>query len=306
MKRTAILLVIFVFLALYGQAQNVNLPLWEENIPNYKPSDETEQADTNGIVRISKVQKPGMEVYLPAKSNATGEAVVICPGGGYSILAYDWEGTDIAKWLNSEGIAGIVLKYRLPGSESNIVRHKSPLLDAKRALRLTRYHADDWNLDTNRIGVMGFSAGGHLASTLGTHFDDGDPAASDPVDRISSRPDFMVLVYPVISFDPKFGHIGSRNNLLGKNPDRELIDRFSNEKQVTGNTPSTFLIHAGNDEGVPVENSLMFYKALQEHDVPAEMHIFPTGGHGFSLAMENEHLHSWTDLCINWIKNLEK
>jgi len=306
MKRTAILLVIFVFFTLCGQTQNVNLSLWEEDIPNYKPSDETEQADTNGIVRISKVQKPGMEVYLPAKSNATGEAVVICPGGGYSILAYDWEGTDIAKWLNSEGIAGIVLKYRLPGSESNIVRHKSPLLDAKRALRLTRYHAEDWNIDPNRIGVMGFSAGGHLASTLGTHFDGGDPDANDPVERFSSRPDFMVLVYPVISFDPKFGHIGSRNNLLGKNPDRELIDRFSNEKQVTGNTPPTFLIHAGNDEGVPVENSLMFYKALQERDVPAEMHIFPKGGHGFSLAMDNEHLHSWTDMCINWIKNLEK
>ncbi len=306
MKRTSILLVIFVFLALCGQTQDVTMPLWEGDIPNYRSTDETEQADTNGIVRISKVQKPDMAVYLPSKSNATGQAVVICPGGGYSILAYDWEGTDIAKWLNSEGITGIVLKYRLPGSESNIVRHKSPLLDAKRALRLTRYHSEDWNIDPNRIGVMGFSAGGHLASTLGTHFDEGKSGIGDPIAMASSRPDFMILVYPVISFDPKFGHIGSRNNLLGKNPDQELIDRFSNEKQVTADTPPTFLIHAGDDGGVPVENSLMFYKALREHDVPAEMHIFPEGGHGFSLALENEHLHTWTDLCINWMKNLEK
>jgi len=306
MKRTSILLVIFVFLALCGKTQNLTMPLWEDDIPNYEPSDETEQADTNGIVRISKVQKPDMAVYLPSKSNATGQAVVICPGGGYSILAYDWEGTDVAKWLNSKGIAGIVLKYRLPGSKSNIVRHKSPLLDAQRALRLTRYHAEEWNINPDKIGVMGFSAGGHLASTLGTHFDEVKSGIEDPVAMASSRPDFMILVYPVISFDPKFGHIGSRNNLLGKNPDQELIDRFSNEKQVTADTPPTFLIHAGDDGGVPVENSLMFYKALQEHDVPAEMHIFPEGGHGFGLALENEHLHTWTDLCIDWMKGMQK
>ena len=306
MKRTSILLVIFVFLALCGKTQNLTMPLWEDDIPNYKPSDDTEQADTNGIVRISKVQKPDMSVYLPSKSNATGQAVVICPGGGYSILAYDWEGTDVAKWLNSKGIAGIVLKYRFPGSKSNIVRHKSPLLDAQRALRLTRYHAEEWNINPDKIGVMGFSAGGHLASTLGTHFDEVKSGIEDPVAMASSRPDFMILVYPVISFDPKFGHIGSRNNLLGKNPDQELIDRFSNEKQVTADTPPTFLIHAGDDGGVPVENSLMFYKALQEHDVPAEMHIFPEGGHGFGLALENEHLHTWTDLCIDWMKGMQK
>lgn len=306
MKQTAFLLFIFVFLSLSGQTQNTTMPLWEEDIPNYKPSDETEQADTNGIVRISKVQKPDMAVYLPSKTNATGQAVVICPGGGYSILAYDWEGTDIAKWLNSKGIAGIVLKYRLPGSESNIVRHKSPLLDAQRAIRLTRYHADEWNIHPDRIGVMGFSAGGHLASTLGTHFDEVKSGIEDPAAMASSRPDFMVLVYPVISFDPKFGHIGSRNNLIGKDPGQELINRFSNEKQVTANTPPTFLVHAGDDEGVPVENSLMFYKALQENDVPAEMHIYPEGGHGFGLALENKHLHTWTDLCIDWMKDLEE
>ncbi|MGM0532608.1 MAG: alpha/beta hydrolase [Bacteroidota bacterium] len=306
MKRIVLFILTFLFLCIFGEAQNVTLPLWEKDIPNYRSTNETEQTDTNGIVRISNVQKPDMAVYLPSKSNATGQAVVICPGGGYSILAYDWEGTDIAKWLNSEGIAGIVLKYRLPGSESNIVRHKSPLLDAQRAIRLTRYHAGEWNIDPDRVGVMGFSAGGHLASTLGTHFDERMTGAEDPAAMASCRPDFMVLVYSVISFDPEYGHMGSRNNLLGEDPGQQLVDRFSNEKQVTPNTPPTFLIHAGDDEGVPVQNSLMFYKALQENDVPAEMHIYPEGGHGFGLALENEHLHTWTDLCIDWMKNLEE
>lgn len=288
-------------------AQNHKLPLWNKNeIPNYKPSDETEHADTTDIVRISKVQKPEIEVFLPAKKNANGQAVVICPGGGYAILAYDWEGTDIAKWLNSLGVAGIVLKYRLPRSKSNIIGYKSPLLDAQRAIRLTRHHAKEWHIEPDKIGIMGFSAGGHLASTAGTHFDPGDPNADDPIERQSSRPDFMILGYPVISFTDNAKHKGSRANLLGDEVEnKELQKYFSNELQVTKETPPAFLFHASDDTGVPVKNSLLFYEALVNHSVPAEMHIFPKGGHGFSLAIKNKHLSSWTTHCAAWLQWLK-
>jgi len=299
--------VVFMLLIFCGvvQAQNYTLPLWEDEIPNYRDAGVTEQADTSNMVRISQVQNPDIAVYLPTRANATGQAVIICPGGGYGILAYDWEGTDMAKWLNSNGIAGIVLKYRLPDSATSVVRHRSPLLDAQQAMRLTRNHAEEWGIDPDQVGVMGFSAGGHLASTLGTHNDTGNPDANNPMERISSRPDFMVLVYPVVTFDEEFTHMGSRNNLIGNNPDQALIDLYSNEKQVTSDTPPTFLIHAGDDTVVPVQNSLLFYQALQEHGVPSELHVYPEGGHGFSFAMDNEHLRNWTDACIKWLETLE-
>lgn len=301
---------IIIFMTLFsGGAVNAQsiIPLWsDEAIPNYRESGEQEELIKGDIVMYSKVQKPEIYVFLPAKKHATGEAVVICPGGGYQILAWDWEGLDIASWFNSHGIAAIILKYRLPLAKSNIVPNKSPLLDAQRAMRYVRYHADEWNIDPSRIGVMGFSAGGHLASTAGTHYDFGNPDAKDPVDRQSSRPDFMILMYPVITFSTEVMHRGSRDALLGKDPSDELIRFYSGELNVTEDTPPTFLVHAADDKSVPVENSLLFFEALKKNDVPVEMHIFPEGGHGFSLGIGMGHLATWPDMCIRWMNWLEE
>lgn len=228
--------------------------------------------------------------------------MVVCPGGGYQILAYDWEGSDIARWLNSQGIAAFVLKYRLPGSQSNIVPYKSPLMDARRAMRLVRFKSSDWNIDPGKIGIMGFSAGGHLASTLSTHFDAGNPSSPDPVERESCRPDFSILIYPVVSFDDNVTHSGSKTALLGEEPDEELVTYFSNEKQVSEDTPPAILVHSDDDTGVPVENSIVYYQALRAHGISAEMHIYPYGGHGYSLAIGNGHLSTWPDRVIEWIR----
>jgi acetyl esterase/lipase len=282
-------------------AQNQIIPLWQSDPPNYQETGEVTIWDTADIVRVRNVQKPDIAVYLPSKKNATGEAVVICPGGGYSILAYDWEGSDIARWLNSRGIAAFVLKYRLPGSASNIVAYKSPLLDAQRAMRMVRSNAEKWNIDPGKIGIMGFSAGGHLASTLSTHYDAGDPASADPVEQVSCRPDFSVLVYPVISFTEEFQHSGSRINLLGEDADKDLVRDYSNELQVTEDTPPAILIHSDDDKAVPVENSIVYFEALRANDVPSELHIYPYGGHGYSLAIGQGHLSTWPDRVIDWI-----
>jgi len=286
--------------------QNLIVPLWEGDPPNYKETGEVTIWDTSDIVRVRLVQKPDIAVFLPSKKNSTGEAVVICPGGGYQILAYDWEGSDIARWLNSEGIAAIVLKYRLPVSKSNIVPYKSPLLDAQRAMRMVRAHAEQWNIDPSKIGIMGFSAGGHLASTLSTHFDTGDPSSDDPVERESCRPDFSVLVYPVISFTSVFTHAGSRTALLGTEPDPQLLQDFSNELQVNKETPPAILIHSDDDTAVPVENSIAYYQALRANKVDSELHIYPFGGHGYSLAIGLGHLSTWPDRVIEWIKYIHQ
>lgn len=301
------LVFLFGFAAACAAAERVSvIPLWEGTPPNYRDSDLVEQSTAEDFVRISKVQTPTIEVRLPSKGNATGDAVVICPGGGYAILAYDWEGTDIAGWLNGNGIAAIIVKYRLPEDASNEKPWLSPLLDAKRAMRLTRQHAEEWNINPDRVGVMGFSAGGHLASTLGTHFDAGNPDDPDPVERLSSRPDFMILMYPVISMDKAITHGGSRRNLLGENPSPELVRYYSNELQVTPETPSTFIVHSSDDTVVPVQNSLRFHAALLENGVEVEMHLFPYGGHGYSLAVGRGRLQEWSDLCIAWINELGK
>ncbi len=299
----------YLFIALFLsatllQAQDFKLPLWEDKIPNYKANNEKEQVATDwGIDWITLVEKPTIEVYLPAKNSSTGQAVVICPGGGYVGLAYDWEGTDIAKWLNSKGIAGIVLKNRLPSVNSNMVPHQSPLMDAKRAIRLARHHAKDWNIEDGKIGIMGFSAGGHLAATLGTHFEE-DQGGSDVIDQLSCRPDFMALIYPVISTTADFMHKGSRDYLLGKDASQDLIRFYSNELHVGNHTPPTFLMHAGDDMAVPVENSIVFYQALKEKNIPAEMHIYPEGGHGFSLAVGKDYLSTWPDRLADWLKKI--
>lgn len=277
--------------------------LWEGSPPNHQESELQEIAvTTDGALRISRVQDPTIEVHLPAGRHANGQAVVICPGGGYGILSYNWEGVDVANYLNAHGIAAIILKYRLPEKASNLEPHLSPLLDAKRALRSTRFNAKDWNVDPAQIGILGFSAGGHLATTLGTRFDAGDPSAPDPIDRLSSRPDFMILAYPVISMQAGLAHSGSRSNLLGERPSEELISYYSNEKQVTPATPPTFLVHSADDASVPVGNSLAFYEALLANGVEADMHLYQYGGHGYSLAIDRGRLSAWPKLCVTWIK----
>ncbi len=289
-----------------GYAQNFSMKLWTGEVPNSVMSEESEIREQKDILYIRNVQNPEIAVYLPAGRHATGDAVIICPGGGYHVLAYDWEGVDIASWFNSKGIAAIVLKYRLPVSNSIIVRHEAPLQDVQRAMRMVRHYADEWNINKNRIGIMGFSAGGHLASTLGTKFDHRTLEPFDEIDSVSARPDFMILVYPVISFREKFSHSGSRDALLGKDATQELIDFYSNELHVSSETPPAFIVHSGDDKGVPVENSLYFYRALKDHGISSEMHIYPYGGHGYSLAVGRGYLQSWTERLHDWLKNSRK
>jgi acetyl esterase/lipase len=235
-------------------------------------------------------------VHRPAKPNGT--AIIICPGGGYGGLVTGAEGHGIAAWLNRHGITGVVLEYRLPAGRSYV-----PLLDAQRAIRTVRANAKAWNLDPARIGIMGFSAGGHLASTAGTHFDMGDKESADPVQRLSCRPDFMILVYPVITMGPK-GHGGSRNNLLGKSPPDKLVDLFSNEKQVTAQTPPTFLAHARDDKPVPPENSRMFHEALKTHKVPTEYLELPNGGHGLN-GYKGPSWDAWQERSLAWLAEMK-
>lgn len=236
-------------------------------------------------------------VYRPASGNGT--AVVICPGGGYGGLAKEPEGHGIARWLNRHGITGIVLEYRLPAGRAFV-----PLLDAQRALRTVRAQASDWGIDPHRIGIIGFSAGGHLASTVGTHFDEGDPAAGDPLNRVSCRPDFMILVYPVIVMGQQATHHGSQNNLLGKDASPELLEQFSNEKQVTERTPPTFLAHAADDNPVPPDNSRVFYEALQKHNVPAKYLELPSGGHGLN-SYRGAMWDKWQAESLAWLAELK-
>lgn len=263
-------------------AQTNPIALWTEGAPN----------------AVGKLPEdiPTMTPFLAPKETATGAAIVILPGGGYAHLAEVKEGSDVAKWLNSLGISAFVVKYRLG------MRYHQPnqLLDAARALRTVRARAKEWNLDANRIGILGFSAGGHLASTLGTHFDAGKSDAKDEIERVSSRPDLMVLLYPVITMG-EFTHAGSKMNLLGDNPTAELVKLYSNELQVTKETPPTFLLHTMTDSTVPVENSLMFASALRKAGVPFEFHIYEQGPHGFGLAPTNPILATWTERCADWL-----
>lgn len=242
---------------------------------------------------------PTLTPFLPPADKATGAAVVICPGGGYGGLAISYEGMDVGAWMAKRGVAGFVLKYRVAP-----YKHPVPLEDAQRALRTVRARAKEWNVDPKRVGVMGFSAGGHLASTAATHFDDGDPKAEDPIDRAGCRPDFCVLAYPVITLKPPYAHMGSRYNLLGKDADEKLVDSLCNDEQVTDKTPPTFLFHTGDDGAVPVQNSVLFFEALQKAKVPAELHIYEHGRHGVGLAPNIPELSSWPDQLEAWMKTL--
>jgi acetyl esterase/lipase len=248
---------------------------------------------------VSDNDKPTVAIYPAPKEKATGAAIVVCPGGGYGALAMSHEGRDVAEWMNDLGITAFVLKYR---HRNMGYGHPAPMLDAQRAVRFARAKAGDYQIDRDRIGIIGFSAGGHLASTVGTHFDKGMPDAADEIDRVSCRPDFMILVYPVISLTTDYVHRGSKRNLLGENPDAQLVENFSNELQVTSQTPPTFLVHTSGDLGVPAENSVLFYMALRKAKVPAELHIYEKGGHGFGLAPNDPVLATWTKRCADWLR----
>jgi acetyl esterase/lipase len=242
--------------------------------------------------------KPALIIYLPEKPSGVG--IVICPGGGYGGLAMNHEGDQIGRWLNENGIAGFICDYRHRGKGYG---HPAPLEDAQRAIRTVRSRAKEFGVDPAKIGILGFSAGGHLCSTAVTHFDSGDSKSDDPVMRANSRPDFGVLCYPVIAFDQPFTHKGSQKNLLGEGAAADQIASLSNERQVTDQTPPCFLWHTWEDKGVPPENSVVFFQALLAHKIPAELHVFEKGRHGLGLAKDTPGTSAWPDLCIAWLKN---
>jgi acetyl esterase/lipase len=294
--------ILFNFTGYFLNAQDT-LRLWNENMPYSNGTIGQEEFTDQGHVR--NIQDPTITVYLPEESKNTGAAVVICPGGGYWLLAIKHEGHDIARWLNTIGVAGIVLKNRLPTSENITDSSEVALADAQRAVRMTRYHAAEWGIDPTKIGIMGFSAGGHLASTAGTHFDRGLAESVDSVQKVSCRPDFMILMYPVISMSEPFMHSGSAKNLIGANPSEEQKLRFSNEKQVNADTPPTILIHSSDDKAVPVANSIVFFQALNAHGVSAELHIYNSGAHGYGLGRKDGSSHNlWPATCEAWLKDM--
>jgi acetyl esterase/lipase len=251
--------------------------------------------------RFQGVTVPAITVYRPDPGMNTGTAIVICPGGGYNAVVIDKEGHEIARYLESIGVTAIVLKYRLPRPEGFIFDSDVPWLDASRAVRQARDHAAEWDLDADRIGIMGFSAGGHLASTAATRFDSGNNASADPVDRHSSRPDFQALIYPVISFRDESAHSGSRRNLVGNDPDAELVDRYSSELQVTEQTPPAFLLSTYDDH-VKAENILRYFEALRAVDVPAEMHVYEVGGHGYGIRPTGKPVSTWHHRLTEWMQ----
>ena len=250
-----------------------------------------------GAAGNEEKDKPTLTVFPPPAGKANGVAVVVCPGGGYGALAVDHEGKQVAEWLNSLGVTAFMLKYRLAPR----YHHPAPLQDAQRAIRTVRARAKEWNIDPKRIGIWGFSAGGHLASTVATHFDNGHPA-EDPIEEASCRPDFAILAYPVITMEKPYTHMGSRQNLLGQNPDPALVENLSNDKQVTSETPPTFLFHTDADSGVLPENSVLFYLALRKAKVPAELHIYEKGPHGVGLAPADPVLSTWKDRLAAWMR----
>ncbi|KUJ63589.1 1,4-beta-xylanase [Flavobacteriaceae bacterium CRH] len=283
------------------QAQNQVLPLWkvipqEIKAPDYK---EKEILQDGKVQSTSLVSIPTLSVFLPSGIKQNQTAVIILPGGGYQHLAIDKEGTKVAQWFNSFGIVAFVLKYRLPSDLIMTNKTVGPLQDAQEAIRVVRQNAAKWNIDPNKIGIMGFSAGGHLASTLATHYDD---RVYETSSKVSARPDFSLLIYPVISMQNDVTHKGSQVSLLGENASQQDIDSFSNEKKVTAQTPPAFLVHATDDGAVLPENSIDYYLALKNNKVVAELHLYENGGHGFGLGVKDTSKF-WTKACEEWLKS---
>jgi acetyl esterase/lipase len=281
-----------LFTALAADPQPRTFPLWPGKAPL--------------AVGDSSFDKPELTLYKPAKSNGT--AIVVCPGGGYGTLAIDHEGRQVAAFLNKLGVTAFVLKYRVANKERPGPLGEAPLRDAQRAIRTVRARAKEYGIAADRIGIWGFSAGGHLASTVATHFDAGQPEG-DAIDRVSSRPDFVILAYPVITFDPTITHAGSRRNLIGEKPDPQWVEFFSNEKHVTKDTPPVFLFHTTADTVVPVENAIRFYHACRKAGVPVEMHIYEKGKHGVGLGRDPKwtggetSVATWPDRLVDWLKS---
>ena len=292
------LILLSLFIAGVVMAQNKTLKVW----PNGAPNDNglTEPEEKYDGVRVRNVSEAEMYIFSPEAEKNTGAAVVICPGGGYWIEAMDHEGYDIARFLQEKGITGIVLKYRLPYGN-----HEVPSSDARQAIRIVRANAEEWGINPEKIGIAGSSAGGHLASTAGTVFDFGNIESLDNIAQQSCRPDFMLLLYPVITMNEEFTHLGSRENLIGKGHDKELIRKYSNELNVSAETPPTFLVLADDDKSVLPKNSINFYLKLKEYDVPAELHIFQEGGHGFGIRKNGIPADNWPNLFIDWLKARE-
>ena len=298
------LMVCLVRASLAGEPMEI--PLWPPDalpkVENAKPELVVDRGTNKPDRAVSNVTVPTLTVYLPDGNQSGTTAVVICPGGGYSHLSMDKEGHAVARWLNTIGVAGMVLKYRMPRPDLSAGQKPWPIQDGEQAIRSVRSHATEWKVDAHRVGLMGFSAGGHLASSVGTHFDEAVSASTNELERMSARPDFMILAYPVISMSEPVTHQGSLHNLLGSTPDPKWVEFYSNELNVTSRTPPTFLVQA-EDDRVSVENSLRFYDALKKAGVPAELHVFERGGHGFGLGIAGSETAVWPSLCAAWLKN---
>lgn len=299
-SRSLFFLMIMLLTGSFALAQQ-EIPLYSGAIPNATgaANEEFTKVSDDGERVIHKVSVPTITAYLPPQNKANGTAVIICPGGGYGVQVSKREGSDVARKFNELGVAAFVLKYRLPSDRTMIDKSIGPLQDAQRAIQLVRENAGQWQVDPHKVGIMGFSAGGHLASTAGTHYRN---VHINNAKNVHLRPDFMLLIYPVISFTDSIGHRGSRNNLLGINPTPEKIMQFSNDLQVNKDTPPTFLTHAGDDSVVPVANSLAFYTALQQHGVPAGLFIYAKGEHGY---LKTPPFDEWFGRCVYWMTSMQ-
>jgi acetyl esterase/lipase len=292
-KKTKVIrpgLMICLLFSFVVNAQEI-VELYPGTIPNSKKT-EKKETFTSGMFR--GVSKPTLEVYLPEKEKATGTAIVIIPGGGYGVVVYQGEGISTAKQFAKNGIAAFVLKYRLPDDSILVNKTIGPLQDAQQAIKLVRENASKWGVDANKVGIIGFSAGGHLASTAATHF---QKPVIENKNNTNLRPDFQIMVYPVISMQDSLTHRDSRNNLLGKDPLKELIDEYSNELQVTDDTPPAYITQTADDQTVDVDNSIAYFESLRHHHVDVEMHIYPKGGHGFIFRQPD-----WIDPLFFWMK----
>ncbi len=298
--------IIFIIITLFFMQQTdaqQTIPLYDGPVPNSKPYSTKEwwEPQPNGDTIVHYISEPTLTLFLPDKSKANGTAVIICPGGGYWINSIVKEGFAVARRFAKWGVAAFVVKYRIPNDSSMIDKSIGPLQDAQRAIQLVRMRAKEWNVDPHRVGIMGFSAGGHLASTAATHF---NHSYISNRDNINLRPDFALLIYPVISFQKDIAHMGSREQLIGKEPSPEMVDSFSNELQVRVDTPPSFLVQATDDDVVPVMNSVVFYEALLKYRIPAEMHLYKSGGHGFGMNNPTTK-EDWMENCKYWLQSMD-
>ncbi len=291
----------FLLINFISYSQTKTISVWPNKIPGAIENSNVKEniiLTETGAERIANVTNPTIAIYFPAKEKANGSAIIICPGGGYGRLAMPHEGNDVAAWLNELGIIGIVLKYRLPNDAIMENKMIAPLMDVQEAVRIVRRNSAEWNINPTKIGVMGFSAGGHLASTIATSYS----TKVYESDSVSARPDFSILIYPVISMNLEITHKGSRKNLLGENPEQKYIDQFSSELNVTQNTPPVFIVHAADDASVPVQNSINYFLSLKKNNVSAELHIYQTGGHGFGFGKKGSTESNWPNACVSWMK----